>query len=48
MVNSLSVYNFINKYTDIFDEEVREASQFFFNKNIGVFEILKFEFLTKR
>ena len=40
-------YDFITKYTDIFVEKMTEAfamqaSHIFFNKNIGVFEILKF------
>ena len=46
-------YDFINKYTDIFVEKMREAFALqkiltFFNKNIAVFEIFKFEILTKR
>ena len=39
-------YNFIIKYTDIFVENMREATAkvlTFFNKNIGTFEILTFK-----
>ena len=35
--------DFITKHTDIFVEKFH-----FFNKNIGIFEILTFEILTKR
>ena len=41
--------NFITKYTNILVETMREAakaSHIFFNKNIGIFEILTFEILT--
>ena len=42
--------DFITKYTEIFVEKMREAlaSQIFFNKNIGISDILTFEILTKR
>ena len=39
-------YVHITKYTAIFVEKMREASHIFFNKNIGVLEILTFEMLT--
>ena len=44
-------YDFISKYTDIFVEETiatKASHIFFFNKNIGIFEILTFEIFTKR
>ena len=47
-------YDFITKYTDIFVEKIREAFAmqkfltFFQQKNIGIFQILVFEILTKR
>ena len=42
-------YDFITKYTDIFVEKMREALSFshFSTKNIGIFQILMFEILTK-
>ena len=44
-------YDFINKYTDIFIEKMREAFALqklliIFNKNIDMFEVLTFEILT--
>ena len=44
-------YDFITKYTEIFVKKLREAFKtfsHFFNKNIGVFEILTIEILTTR
>ena len=47
-------YDFITKHTDIFVENMREAIAvqklltFFQPKNIGIFQILAFELLTKR
>ena len=45
---------FLTKYTDIFVQKnersfcTAKASHFFFNKNIGIFEMLTFEILTSR
>ena len=46
-------FTFITKYTEIFDEKIREAFAMqklltFFDKNIGIFEILTFKILMKR
>ena len=47
-------YDFITKYTNIFVEKMREAFAlqkpltFFSTKNIGIYQILTFEILTKR
>ena len=38
-------YDFITKYTEIF--LLKKMREFFSTKNIGIFEILRFEILTK-